>query len=165
MVQVITVDICTPCLQSTVDTWTTKCWSCVNLKLRISPSGQPLYLNVNVSIASPCVHTFMYVFKVTRRPGWAGVTEQKGFWQQYFVALTNSGSTVMLKYLFHVPSLHSGNTSEGRTESHRWNTFKFTSFFSLHSTNLKCSPHIMQGFFLLFDCTSVKIMSICWPAF
>lgn len=98
--------------------------------MRISLTGPPVYLNVNISISSPCVHTFMYVFKVTCRPGLGCVTEQKGFWQQYFVALTNSSSTVMLKYLFHVPSLHYGNTSEGRTESHRWNTFKFTPFFS-----------------------------------
>lgn len=77
------------------------------------------------------------------------MTEQKGFWQQYFVALTNSSSTVMLKYLFHVPSRHSGNTSEGRTESHRWNTFNFF-FFLSQSANLKCCPHIMQSFFSLW---------------
>lgn len=34
----------------------------------ISPSGPPVYLNVNISISSPCVHTFMYVFKVICRP-------------------------------------------------------------------------------------------------
>lgn len=100
--------------------------------MRKSQSGPPVYLNVNMSISNPCVHTFMYVFKVTCKPGLSCVTEQKEFWRQYFVTLTNSSSTVMLKHLFHAPSLPSGNTSEGRTESHRWNTFEFAPLFLLN---------------------------------
>lgn len=109
-----------------------------------SQSGPLVYLNVNMSISPPCVHTFMYGFKVTCKPGLSCVTEQKEFWRQYFVALTNSSSTVMLKYLFHVPSLRSGSTSEERTDGIHSNLL----LFSFKSTNLKWYPHIMQ-FFLL----------------
>lgn len=110
--------------------WDNELFSCRDMRYEEkSQSGLLAYLNVNMSISPPCVHTFMYVFKVTCKPGLSCVTEQKEFWRQYFVALTNSSSTVMLKYLFHVPSLHSGSTSEERTESLRWNTFEFAPFF------------------------------------
>lgn len=39
------------------------------LDMRLRQSGPALHLNVNISISPPCVHTFMYAFKVTCRPG------------------------------------------------------------------------------------------------
>lgn len=111
-----------------------------------------MYLNVNMSISPPCVHTFMYSFKVTCN-GLSCVTEQKEFWRQYFVALTNSSSTVMLKYLFPVPSLHSGNISEGRKD---WIHSNSLLFFSFKSTNLKWYPYIIQGFFAALNVGAKK---------
>lgn len=60
------------------------------------------YLNVNMSVSPPCVHTFMYILKVTCSPirpvQLSGRNSDVFF---FSAALTNS-SSVTLKYLFHV---------------------------------------------------------------
>lgn len=130
--------MCVQFFASVIDTWEMRCWIYVILRHGMYEKlGPPVYLNVNMSISPPCVLTFMYAVKVTCKPALSCVTEQKEFWRQYFVALTNSSSTVMLKYLFHVPSLHSGNTSEGRKD---WIHSNSLFFFLL-------SPLISKYFF------------------
>lgn len=111
-------------------------------------------------------HVFIHLCIYTRSPAGPSrscVTEQTGFWQQCFVALSNSRFTVVHKYLFHVPSSHPGNTSEGGAEKlqreEHSNSLPLDFF---QSTYLKCQPNKRLRFFPPSSSTArvQKIMSI-----